>query len=79
MGCREREYVGRFFLLQLICMARSKNIGSLAYHNVRTGDNCLTIIYVKTKADQAGEKIMDKHVYANPFNPLACPILALGI
>ena len=60
-------------------MARSKNIGDLAYHNFRTGDDCLTIKYDKTKADQAGEKVMDKHIYANPFNPLVCPILALGV
>ena len=68
-----------FSLLQWNCMARSKNIGELAYHNFVVVDDCIKIRYDKTKADQDGEKIRDKHVYANTLNPLVCPILALGI
>ena len=60
-------------------MACSKNIGELAYHNFVTGDDYIKIRYDKTKADQDGEKIRDKHIYANPLNPLVCPFLALGI
>ena len=60
-------------------MARSKNIGELAYHNFTVGDDYIKIRYNKTKADQEGEKIKDKHIYANPLNPLVCPFLALGI
>ena len=59
-------------------MARLINIGALAYHNFQTGDD-YKIIYDKTKSDQAGEKVREKHVYTNPFNPLLCPILALGV
>jgi hypothetical protein len=33
----------------------------------------------KTKANQAGEKVADKNIYANPFDPLTCPHLALAI
>ena len=68
-----------YSLLQWNCMARSKNIGELAYHNFRTGDDYIKIRYDKTKADQSGEKVKDKHIYANPFNPLVCPVLSLGI
>ena len=68
-----------FSLLQWNCMGRSKNIGELAYHNFMTGDDYIKIRYDKTKADQDGEKIKDKHIYANPFNPLVCPFLALGV
>ena len=60
-------------------MARSKNIGELAYHNFVTGDDYIKIRYDKTKANQDGEKIQDKHIYANPLNPLVCPFLAIGI
>ena len=60
-------------------MARSINIGALAYHNFQTGDDYIKIRYDNTKSDKAGEKVRDKHVYANPFNPLCCPILALGV
>jgi hypothetical protein len=33
----------------------------------------------KHKADQTGEKITPKHIYANPWNPEICPILALSL
>ena len=60
-------------------MACSKNIGELAYHNFVTGDDYIKICYDKTKADQEGEKIRDKHIYAKSLNPLVCPFLALGV
>ena len=60
-------------------MARSKNIGELAYHNCVTDDDYIKIRYDKTKADQDGEKIRDKHIYANPLKQLACPFLATSI
>ena len=68
-----------FSLLQWNCMARLKNIGDLTYHNFTTDNDYIKIQYDKTKVDQAGEKIKDKHVYANPFNPLVCYFLALGL
>ena len=60
-------------------MAQSINIGALAYHNFQTGDDYIKIRYDKKKSDQAGKTFRDKHVYANPFNPIFCPILALGV
>ena len=60
-------------------MACSKNIGKLAYHNFVIGDDYIQIRYNKTKADQDGEKICNKHIYANPLNPLVCPFLAICI
>jgi len=60
-------------------MARSKNIGELANHNFTTGDNFIKIRYDKMKVDQDGEKIRNKHVYANPLNPLAFPVPVLGV
>ena len=67
-----------FSLLQWNCMVRSKNIGELAYQNFTSGDDYIKIRYDKTKNDQDDEKIKDKHIYANPFNPIVCPFLALG-
>ena len=60
-------------------MARSKSISELAYHSFCSSDDYIKIRYDKTKADQDGEKIRDKHIYANPLTPLVCPVLALGI
>ena len=60
-------------------MARSINIGELAYHNFRMGEDSIKIRYDRTKSDQTGEKVNDKNIYGNPFNPLVCPFLALGV
>lgn len=72
-------YVWVFSLLQWNCMARSINIGVLAFHNFRCGEDNIVCCYDKTKADQAGEKVHDKHMYANPYDPLVCCHLALGV
>jgi hypothetical protein len=38
------------------------------------------IYFATMKNDQEGERPRDpRHVYANPYNPEICPILALGI
>ena len=63
-------------------MARSINIGVLAFHNFRVGEDCIIVRHDKSKADQTGEKVGDKkHVpvyYDNPFDPLVSVFLALG-
>ena len=56
-----------------------KNIGELAYHCFTVGDDDIKIKYDKTKTDQDGEKVNDKHLYANTFNTLVCPFLTLCI
>jgi hypothetical protein len=33
----------------------------------------------KQKNDQEGARVFPKHVYANPFDPIVCPVLAVGI
>ena len=68
-----------YSLLQWNCMARSKNIGKLAYHNFTTDNDFIKIRYNKMKADQDGEKIRDTHVYTNPINPLVYPVFALDV
>ena len=71
--------VWTYSLLQWNCMARSKNIGELAYHNCTAGNDFIKIRYGKRTGDHDGEKIRDKHFYANPFNPLVCPVLELCV
>jgi hypothetical protein len=40
----------------------------------------MSILYGKTKTDQAGENSREaRSVYANPFNPSICPIVALAL
>lgn len=59
-------------------MARLKNIGDLAYHNLRIGDDCIKIKYDRTKADQSGVKVVDKYLYVNSIKPLICHVLVFG-
>ena len=44
-------------------------------------NDCMTIIFGHTKTDQTGEKSESsiKHVYANPQNPVICPILSMAV
>jgi hypothetical protein len=60
-------------------MARSINIGVLAFHNFCTREDNLICKYDNSKAYQTGEKAHDKHIYVNPHDPLVRCYLALGV
>lgn len=49
------------------------------YHHLSWSNDSLVIDLSKQKADQTGEKITPKHLFANPYNPSICPILALAL
>jgi len=68
-----------FSLLQWHCMARSINIGGLGLHCFRVGEDNIVAKYDKSKSDQTGEKVHEKHIYANPFDALVSVYLALGV
>ena len=68
-----------YSILQWNCVARSHNIGYLACHNFKVGEDSIKICYDITKCDQSGEKVNDKYIYANPCNPRVCPYLSLGV
>jgi hypothetical protein len=73
-------FIWVYTILQWNCMARSINIGSLALHCFTPGeDNNIKVKYDKTKSDQTGEKVHEKHCYGNPFDPLVSMFLALGV
>ena len=76
---RKNIFLWLFSILQWNCMARSINIGVLALHCFRVGEDCIIVRYDKSKADQTGAKVSDKHVYDNPFDPLVSVFLALGV
>ena len=60
-------------------MACSINIGALALHCFRVGEDCIIVCHDESKADQTGEKVSNKHVCDNPFDPLVSCFLALGV
>jgi len=79
-GLQEKNvFLWVFTILQWNCMSRSINIGGLALHCFRPGEDNLTVKYDKSKADQSGEKLHEKHLYDNPFDPLVSVFLALGV
>jgi hypothetical protein len=59
-------------------MCRVSNVADLrAAHLSWVGDSLLLSI-VRHKADKEGERTDAKHCYANPFNPSACVVTAIG-
>lgn len=72
---------GRAFLCvswNLIC--RSANTISIHLHHMEWIDDALAIYFAHMKNDQCGERKRDpRHCYANPLDPVVCPILALSM
>jgi hypothetical protein len=71
--------VHSYLILCWNLMARSNTVFSLHWNNFGWSGDCLTILYEKSKTNQEGENRVPRHVYANPDDPVICPILALGI
>ena len=68
-----------FTLLSWNLMARSVSVSDLLWNNIGWDGDALSILYEKSKTNQEGEKMLPRFVYANPIEPLICPVLALGI
>lgn len=66
-------------IIQWHVMGRSINVEPLKLRNFVVFEDCIKVIYDSNKADQAGEKVTYKHLYANPLNPLVCMFTTLGI
>lgn len=60
-------------------MAQSILVDPLGFHSFHCGTDSIKVTYDKSKADQSGEKVSPKNVYANPFDPTISPFLGLGI
>ena len=70
-----------FVLLCWNLMARSSSIDNICLEHLDWTNDALTILFCHTKTNQTGQAkgLHPRHVYANPFCPQICPILALGI
>ena len=68
-----------FSLLQWNCIGRSISIDPLGFQNFHMATDGMKIEYEFTKADQSGEKVKGKNIYANPFDPTQCSFTGLGI
>jgi len=71
------------WLFMVLCwnlIGRSNTVGSIMLQHMDMGGDCVKIKVPKHKGDQTGEGMgNDKHVYANPYNPVICPMLSLAV
>ena len=70
-----------FLVLQwnLIATSRSATVDAMMMEHVSWEANSLLISTPQSKSDQEGEKCFARHLYANPLNPIICPVLALAV
>jgi hypothetical protein len=68
-----------FVSLSFNLMSRSINIAKLSWNNITWSNDALVVTFQLTKSDQEGDVVSEKHVFANPLDPLVCPILHLGM
>lgn len=73
------HYAQPFLVLSWNLMARSQTTSTLLWKNVGWDGDCMTLQYDTSKSNQTGENVVPRHLYANPFEPSICPVLAMGI
>ena len=78
-SAKEALLIHPYLVLSWNLMARSSNIVGLLWNNIRWTEDCISVVYEKSKTNQKGTKKTERHIYANPKNPSICPILALGL
>ena len=79
-GCVRTSLLAHaFMVIDWNLMSRSQEVGSLRWENIGWECDSLTVTSCKSKTNQSGEHITPRFLYANPIEPVICPILALGI
>jgi hypothetical protein len=69
-------------LFMLLCwnlLARCISVASLCFDHISWEEDSLTVVFPTHKGDKEGKNAAAKHIYANPLNPVICPILSLAI
>ena len=76
----EGLFASLFTKLSVSTIGRSDNIDDLLLSLMDWENDSMTVQFGTTKSDQTGEKTGEKkHIFANPFKPELCTILALGV
>jgi hypothetical protein len=68
-----------FIVLQWNLIARSATVAGMMMEHVGWEADSLLISIPKHKGDQEGTKCFSRHLYANPLQPVICPVLALAV
>lgn len=73
------SFVHVYLILCWNLFSRSISVTELRTHHMSWKNDALVIDFNSHKSDQTGERITPKHIFANPYEPEMCPILALGL
>jgi hypothetical protein len=68
-----------FFVVSWNLMSRSDSVDSIMLQHIEWAEDALVIEEQGHKGDQTGENKFDKHVYANPIEPMKCPVLSVAV
>ena len=72
------KFAHLFLVLSWNLACRSSNTKTIHFHHLGWSQDALQIFFCHMKNDQTGDRPRDaRHVYANPFNPHACPFLSI--
>ena len=79
---RADQFAHLFLVLTWNLMCRGENTQKLCYSHMAWLEDAVGVVLPHTKGDQVGDRASTqdpRHIYANPFKPEICPILALGL
>jgi hypothetical protein len=68
-----------YLVIQWNLIARAITVADLMMEHVGWQSDSLLITTPKHKGDQEGVKAYARHIYANPLDPVICPVLALAV
>ncbi|KAF0715488.1 Aste57867_3346 [Aphanomyces stellatus] len=69
-----------FLALSWNLMCRSMSTQTILFDHFSFEKDAIGVVFCKSKTDQSGEKSCDPHhIYANPFKPVTCVFVALGV
>ena len=68
-----------FMVLQWNLIARCSSVAAMMMQHINWEGDALLITIPKSKADQEGNNCFPRHLYANPLQPVICPVLALAV
>jgi len=72
-------YAHLYLIWQWNLMARTVSIATCRYEHITWNRDSLVVHIPRHKGDTEAAHSYPKHVYANPYNPLICPVLALAL
>ena len=77
--CGMHLFAHTFLVLSWVLVCRSVSTATINYARIGALEDCLVINLPRSKCDQEGGRAYERAIYANPFCPEVCPVLALAL